>query len=51
MAKMCAVCALIRLLPGFFGFGNFFFHQLFVLVSGGGPEDGAASEAGPTGAV
>jgi hypothetical protein len=47
MAKKCAVCALIRLLPGFFGFGGFFFHQLFVTVIGGGPEDGAATEAGP----
>jgi hypothetical protein len=33
MAKKCAVRAFIRLLPGFFGFGGFFFHQLFVTVS------------------
>jgi hypothetical protein len=32
MAKKCAVRALIRLLPGFFGFGGFFLYQLFVTV-------------------
>jgi hypothetical protein len=32
-------------LPGIFGFGGFFFHQLFVLVIDGGPEDGAATAA------
>ncbi len=42
MAKECAVSALSRLLAGYFGLGGFFFHQLFVLVIDGGPEDGAA---------
>jgi hypothetical protein len=45
MAKKCALPALIRLLPGCFGFGGFF-HQVFVLVIGGGPEDSAATAAG-----
>jgi hypothetical protein len=45
MAKKCALSALSRLIRGFFGFGGFFFHQLFVLVIDGGPEDGAATAA------
>ena len=36
---------LIRLLRGYFGFGGFFFHRLFVLVIDGGLEDDAATAA------
>jgi hypothetical protein len=43
MDKKCAFCALNRLIRGYFGFGGFFFHQLFVLVIDGGLEDGAAT--------
>ena len=47
MARRCALSALIRLLPGFFGFRGFFFHQVLVLAIDGGPEDGATTRPKP----
>ena len=46
MAKKCVVSVLSRLLRVFFGFGGFFFHQLYVFEIDGEPEDGGATAAG-----
>ena len=46
MAKKCVVSVIIRFLRGFFGFGGFFFQQLFIFVIDGGPESGEAAAAG-----
>jgi len=40
MTKRCVVSVVsvvMRLLRGFFGFGGFFFQQLFIFVIDGGP--------------
>jgi hypothetical protein len=46
MAKKCVVSVISRLLRGFFGFGGFFFQQLFLFVIDGRPESGGAAAAG-----